>query len=383
MKLLFFFTHKISETAGGVERVVFHMRKELIKRGYEIDILYLKPSNSKSSVTEQFQLPSEKGDSKVNENFIASFIKSRHYNLAFNFGAIFNRSSQSFMEACSKGNLPIISIYHNTLDWILWLNPITSIFMNNKPTRSLIRNVYAIYQKMPFSKHSKYFSRKSSASIVLAECYKADYQRFIDSKPKDLRSIYNPLILPKSYSKKEPEEKYNEILFVGRLDTQKNVAELVKIWANSKVNNWSFIIVGDGPLKKQIEQLIEIYNLKDSVRLIGHTDHPEIYYKRAKIFVMTSKYEGFPMTLLECQTFKCVPIIYDSYPAAKEIIEDGVNGFLIPYGKPLLFSHKLKKLISNEQLLYRMASVGHLMAEKYNLNIIIDEWEDVIRKHSK
>ena len=191
MKLLFFFTQQIAPNAGGVERIVTCMYEELSKRGFDITTLYLKPFQSQKAIPNQIQLPSIDGSTFENEEYIKNILKTNYFNIAFNFGAIFNRSSDAFMKACYSENLPIISVYHNTLDWILWLNKYSMRLMRNKISREIVRKIYSIYQKFPFINNARYYSKKSAASVVLASCYKQEYLKLIDSSPHHLTAIYN------------------------------------------------------------------------------------------------------------------------------------------------------------------------------------------------
>ncbi len=383
MKLLFFFTQQIAPNAGGVERVVTCMYNELNQRGYEITTLYLKPYVSVDAIPNQIQLPSENGESKENKEFVKRIIDLNHFDVSFNFGAIFNKSSRAFVEACYSRNLPTISVYHNTLDWILWINPHTHKLMTHKIARETLRKLYSIYQKFPFIKNARYISRKSAASVVLADCYKKEYIQLIDSSPHHLTAIYNPRISPELRYDSKWDKKKNEILFVGRLEEQKNLEELIHIWSIARIDGWKLIIVGDGSQKTQLETLIAKLNLSDSVCLLGHQNNPQTYYKRAKIFVMTSKYEGFPMTLIECQSFGCVPIIYDTYPAANEIVKEGENGILIPAMQKNIFIAKLKELMVNEDITCRLSANCINLMDRYSPNVIINEWINLIKLLSK
>lgn len=383
MELLFFFTQQIAPNAGGVERVVTCMYEELSKRGFDITTLYLKPFQSEKAIPNQTQLPSVNGSAPENEEFIKRFIKDNHFNIAFNFGAIFNRSSHAFVMACYYENIPIISVYHNTLDWILWLNKHTSLLMRNKISRAITRKLYSIYQKFPYIKNARFYSRKSAASVVLASCYKNEFEELIDSNPNYLTAIYNPQVMSEYACDNSCEEKQNEVLFVGRLEEQKNVAELIRIWSLINPHGWKLNIVGDGSQQPMLETLIADLHLNESVVLSGHQDNPQVFYKRAKIFAMTSKYEGFPMTLIECQSFGCVPIIYDSYPAASEIVKNGENGFLIPFRQKRKYADKLNKLISDTTLLQKLSLNSIRSAERFKPDIIMDEWVNLIAQHSK
>ena len=97
---------------------------------------------------------------------------------------------------------------------------------------------------------------------------------------------------------------------------------------------------------------------------------------------MTSKYEGFPMTLIECQSFGCVPIIYDSYPAAKEIVVDGENGYLIPFRQKRKYADRLNDLISNTTLLKKLSFNSIRSVQRYSPDYIMDEWINLINQHS-
>ncbi len=382
MKLLFFFTQQIAPNAGGVERVAACMYEELSKRGFDITTLYLKPFQSEKAIPDQIQLPSEYGDSYENEEYIRNLLRTTRFNIAINLGAIFNRSSHAFVMACYSENIPIISVYHNTLDWILWLNPYTSVLMRNRISRVITRKLYSFYQKFPYIHNAKYYSQKSAASVVLASCYKSEFVKLINSRPNHLIAIYNPQVMTQYACNSSCEGKHNEVLFIGRLEEQKNVAELIKIWSIVNPQGWKLNIVGDGSQRPILETLIADLHLNDSVILSGHQDNPQAFYARAKIFAMTSKYEGFPMTLIECQSFGCVPIIYDSYPAASEIVENGENGFLIPFRHKREFADKLNELISDKALLHKLSLNSKKSAERFKPNIIMEEWINLIHRHS-
>lgn len=382
MKLLFFFTQQIAPNAGGVERVVTCMYEELSKRGFDITTLYLKPFQSEKAIPNQTQLPSVNGSAPENEEFIKRFIKDNHFNIAFNFGAIFNRSSHAFVMACYYENIPIISVYHNTLDWILWLNPYTSVLMRNRISREITRRLYSLFQKFPYIHNAKYYSRKSAASVVLASCYKQEFLKLIDSTPHHLTAIYNPQVMSVATKNVSFDGKLNEALFVGRLEEQKNVVELIQIWNLVNKRNWKLNIIGDGSQRTMLTDLIAKLNLSNSITLLGHQDNPQDFYTRAKIFVMTSKYEGFPMTLIECQAFGCVPIVYDSYPAAKEIIVNGENGYLIPFKQRKVYADRLNELMSDTALLKKLSLNSIRSADRFNPDYIMDEWIKLITQHS-
>lgn len=91
--------------------------------------------------------------------------------------------------------------------------------------------------------------------------------------------------------------------------------------------NWKLTIVGDGPERSNLEQISNNIGLK-RVSFVGF-QNPNEYYKRAAVLMLTSEYEGFPLVIAECMSFGVVPIVYGSYSAVYDIIENGKNGAIV------------------------------------------------------
>lgn len=384
MKILFYFTSPISPQAGGVERVAAEMYKWLTKYGYDITTIYLYESHENyKTISNQIKLPSIKGLSKINEDFIKELIIEKRFDIALNFAAIFNKSSRAFINACAYTGLPVISIYHNTLDWPLWANRCTRALMSNNFFACTLTLIYRMIQKSKFRKNANYISRLSTASVVLSPCYINQYKKLIDGKPKRLLSIRNPLTLciPNKILWKD---KKNTILFVGRLEQQKNLESLLRIWAATSHEGWVLKIVGSGSREEHLRALSKNLQLDNSVMFEKNTNDPAIFYKEAKAFVMTSYFEGYPMTLIECQAYGCVPVIFDSYPAAKEIIRNNYNGYLIDKGDEVAFSHKLEYIMNEGCAELRTQSENCVTeSESYSPEIIMKQWINLIEQCAK
>lgn len=94
---------------------------------------------------------------------------------------------------------------------------------------------------------------------------------------------------------------YPTLSFVGQINSQKNLGLLIEIWISLNKNryNCNLLIIGDGPLKKNILNLVQKSGMISKFLLIGWTSEPEIYYNQIDVFVMTSLYEGLPLSLIE------------------------------------------------------------------------------------
>ena len=127
-----------------------------------------------------------------------------------------------------------------------------------------------------------------------------------------------------------PPRKENRILWLGRLSRAQKQAELIpEVWRRvfERLPDWQLDVVGAGPDLAEIERQVTESSLP---RVNFHGQQvPDSYYRRAAIFFMTSAFEGFPNTLVEAQSCAAIPVVFDSYPVARWIVDDGKSGFLI------------------------------------------------------
>ena len=131
--------------------------------------------------------------------------------------------------------------------------------------------------------------------------------------------------------------------------------------------------MGDGKERSDIERRIKEYGL-ERVTVTGFVD-PAEYYKRASILLLTSEYEGFGLVIVEAMTYGVVPIVYNSYETAGELIANGVNGVLVnaPYSVEA-FSDTLENLINNEDTLNRIACNAKSSSARFSVDNIANEW---------
>lgn len=152
---------------------------------------------------------------------------------------------------------------------------------------------------------------------------------------------------------------------------------MLKVWAKiSKglLADWQFVIVGDGPERTQLERLSTTLQLKN-IRFEGFQD-PQPYYECAKLFIMMSKYEGWPLTLCEAMSQGAVPIVLNSFSAAQDIIKEGINGYLTDNEQN--FPQRLLQLMNNPQQLANMSIQAVTYTKKYSISNIILQWEDLL-----
>jgi len=127
--------------------------------------------------------------------------------------------------------------------------------------------------------------------------------------------------------------------------------------ARNKDVHWTLELVGDGPLRREIEQLTAQLGLLDRVQFTGtRRDVPERLAK-AQILALISRWEGFPLTVIEGMRAG-LPTIGSDVGGVREAVEDGQNGFLVPREDPEELSRKVRILLTDAQLRRRMGQEG-------------------------
>lgn len=178
------------------------------------------------------------------------------------------------------------------------------------------------------------------------------------------------------------------ILTVGRLSKQKSQVDLIKAFSivNKKMPRSTLIILGDGPLKKQLISLISELKLEDKVKLMGFVDNPYIYMKNADLFVLSSIYEGFPNVIIEAM-YCGLPIVSTDCPSGPDEILSESNhkskyGILVPLKNGAVCSQILAdsilSILQSNQLLEEFKTKSLLRALEYSNTHIIEKWEKLL-----
>ena len=124
--------------------------------------------------------------------------------------------------------------------------------------------------------------------------------------------------------------KEKRLLWLGRVAHEQKRAELIlPIWkiVSKELPDWRLDVVGDGPLLDILRQRVSKIGLK-RIEFHGRQVSDD-YYRRSAVFFMTSAFEGFPNTLVEAQSYGAIPVVFDSYPVARWIVDDGISGALV------------------------------------------------------
>lgn len=173
--------------------------------------------------------------------------------------------------------------------------------------------------------------------------------------------IYNPVVDEKLYEKSEEsiehpwfaEGEPPVILGVGRLNKQKDFQTLIDAFALvRKQMPVRLIILGEGEERDKLEAQIKAYNLSSDIQLPGFVSNPFPYMKKARLFVLSSLYEGLPNVLIQCLALGTPVIATDCPSGPREILDNGRYGVLIPVQNPNQLAECIfKELTSSDKLI--------------------------------
>lgn len=170
--------------------------------------------------------------------------------------------------------------------------------------------------------------------------------------------------IPDTPYRAEPLRNPPKLVMVARFSPQKDHSVLLKALAEVKERPWTMELIGDGPLLPQVQALAAELGLGERVRFLGRRLDVDVLLAQAQIFVLTSNWEGLPLSILEAMRAG-LPVIASNVGGVPEAVEEGVNGFLVPRGDVLTLSERLAGLMENPDLRGAMGQASRLRYEQY------------------
>ncbi|MDA3834967.1 MAG: glycosyltransferase [Spirochaetales bacterium] len=219
---------------------------------------------------------------------------------------------------------------------------------------------YRVYSNKLFTKKwaLKYFSillrKRIDALVCVSQDMVKEYETLLG--PSNYQCIYN--IIQDSDTQRRMSEPVNDLWFndnsipvvisAGTLSGRKGFADLIlAMKIVTKHIPARLVILGEGHLRADLETLILDEGLADSVRLLGFKNNPLKYFRKSKVFVLSSYAEGLPNVLVEAMACGCTPVATDCPTGPSEVLKDGRYGYLIPMHKPKAMAAAIQKALEH------------------------------------
>lgn len=376
MKIAIILQQKFDPNAGGVQRVTNNL-SQLLSVQNEVYIICFN-KNEKNRYVDNIPIVAVKSDIELKNILdqlnIEVIINQTGYSVKFTKILLYITNNKA--KIINNLHINPLNFYQNYNLFISnFLVRKNFSFFNNFLLRKLILGYHILKQNIELY----YIIKKTDAFVMLSEKFKAELFFLAPVLKKYKNKIYgigNPFQRPRIDISKI--EKENIILFVGRLNIlQKRVDLLLEIWKklHEEAPDWRFWVCGEGEDKCYMEKFCQ-ENKLDRVTFFGKVD-PTEYYKKAKIFHMTSAFEGFGNVLIEAQSYGCVPMLFDSYSAASDIVNHNKNGILVQPFDCNEYAAETKKLMDNPEKNSELALNAYENVLRFSYEETYKKWEKV------
>lgn len=219
---------------------------------------------------------------------------------------------------------------------------------------------------------------KRARSIVTLTSLDADNYKKYNARQIPVINIYNPCIDQQSL-----EINYDStskiIVSCGTLDTIKRFDHVIETAKQvfKKYPDWEWYIFGDGKQRDSLQRMIEDYNLQNKIILKGYEQSKSVIYGNKAFLVLTSKFEGFGMVLIEAMQFRLPVISYDINYGPREIVKNGENGYLVSNGDTNELAQTVEEFISDVEMRKRLSDGACKSLENFSIEKITNQWIDL------
>lgn len=364
----------LNPDGGGIERVTDSISKYLTLQGHKCYYLYFKTDNPLYKESQKLKINYRDKPQKEFDKILYQYIYNNKIDIIINQDLYSKNLIRFYKKYKGELKFKLINCFHLSPDFYIY-QQVHGIKYKIKYWiyQHIIRiNLFVFERRKMYEICDKFVLLSNSFIPSFAKLYKL-------KKINKLYSISNPLPFPKQNI--DLMNKKNIVLIVSRFyETQKNIKSALRIWKSIETqgyDTWQLKIVGYGQDEVELKEYARTLNLKH-ISFEGKKENVSDYYKEASIFMMTSNYEGFGMTLIEAQQHGCVPIAFDNFTVLHDIIQHEYNGYIIPTGNELLYTKTLTHLIENKNERDSVAANAYLSSNKFSIMEIGKKWDDLL-----
>ena len=371
MKIVY--TIAATYNSGGMERVLANKANWLVQNGYEISILTT--------------------DQKARVSFFEFDPRIRFYDLGVNYE---DNNGGSFLNKLIRYPFKQWRHYKALKKLIpeLKADVVVSMFCNDAAILPKIKEGSKKVLEIHFSRFKRQqYGRKgiwkladelrsrNDINVV------SDFDRFIVLTEEDKAywgDLANIQVIPnaRSFAFDKPAElNQKTVIAVGRYCYQKDLGKLINAWniVCKNIDDWKLHLVGDGEDREILQKQIDELGLNDKVILGRAETDMKTVYANASILALSSRYEGLPMVLLEAQAAGLPIVSFECKCGPRDVITDGVDGFLVKEGDVEALAERLLQLIQDEALRKSMGKEAYRNSERFSEERVMAQWEKLFK----
>lgn len=373
---------------GGVEIVTVTLAKAFAKHGFNVGLFcfFMQDDNVLGMLPED--IPAFVGhgykESRENVETLRRILVERKIDIVINQWGLPFLPIRVINKARKGLDVKVISVYHNQVDTNGKLKACDQAI--ERCTNPLLGAVLRFKRwgvKLVTSRSMRYVYNHSDLYEVLSPSFIDIFKQFTGIKnPTKLVAQTNPITIESNADASlETFPKEKEIIYVGRLDfVQKRVYRVIDTWnyLEERFPDWHLTIVGDGDDRENLQRHVESLGLK-RVSFEGF-QNPLEYYKRAKLLLLTSDFEGFGLVIVEGMSYGVVPFVYGSYPAVFDIVDSNRDGYILPMAEngydAEAMANKMAEVMDNPASYREMAEAAMEKSKNFSLESIYSQWNN-------
>lgn len=360
---------------GGIENAIATLANLLCEK-YEVEIL---------SVYRLYNEPVFKLDDKVKVKYISNIKPNKkemmYYLKKKNFNMLFKGIGLSAQTGWVKYVKTASVLRKLDTDVIISTRTIHN-FMVSKFVKKGIRKIAW--------EHNHHNDNKKYINSLVSSCKNIDYFVPVSKELAEFykeylgkKVFYIPNCLDKIPNKLSKLDSKN-LVSVGRLSKEKGFDDLLRLFKkiSSKHPDWKLNIIGDGMERNNLLELANELKLGDKVIFHGYQNKEYIneILLDSSIYIMTSHTESFGLVLIEAMSFGIPALAYTSAQGANEIIDDGLNGYLIKDRNEEEMLDKINSLIDDEKLRKKLGKEARSKSKEYSGEVVLEKWSKLINK---
>lgn len=344
---------------GGSERVMVNLAEYLHKKNYEVILVTQYKREDEYEISSEIKrVYSEPDETELQGNRIKNFI-TRFQTLRKIWKVYQPDVILSFL---GKNNLMAIAT-------ACFLPTQVAVSVRGEPTMEYEGKKMQLLAKVVFA---------LADGVVLQTKQCMDFfPKYIQKKAVILPNPINEQFLNKRYEGAKEEK----IVAVGRVDENKNHKMLIHAFARiaSEYPQMKLVIYGDGNELENLKALVEEKGLSDRISLPGNVTDVAAHISQAKVYALTSNTEGMPNSLIEAMALG-LPVVSTNCPCGgpETLIQDGVNGLLVPVGDAYALADAFRKILSNQEFGKTLGENAAKIAQELHPDKVNQQWEQYL-----
>lgn len=243
--------------------------------------------------------------------------------------------------------------------------------------RGKAKRIYESHSSKPYTPYHKLFYPMEYMADALVCLTKGESENYRHAKRIEIipNFINKPKACVKDYAVKRA-------VAVGRLEHVKGFDILINCWKAAVKTHpgWHLDIYGEGPLRDELQRQIDSFGLQETIKLRGTCADMADKYAQYSLHLMTSRYEGQGIVLIEAQAAGLPSVVFNYEYGASDIVTDGVNGFLVPQNDTKTFTDRLAQMMDSEAMRAQFGTKAKETAKAFFTENIMWKWQKLIQE---